>query len=973
MEEHGMTSPSPSPVFISYGRADGEDVARRLHDDLVAQGLAVWLDVESIPEGADWDQAIDEGLSGARFVLVLLSPAAVLSVQVKSEWNEALSRNLPMIPLLARDCTVPRVLAVFNYVDLRTDYEAGLARTVERLHELEANYHQVLRDLIDAFAVAQREAPDPKRFQPKLEELRAALQRWENPTTDRTRIERGMLEQIAEFERRRERRRQRIHSKVIGQPPRDVTTLFKDRTEPRAIIGRALADPATRLVTIIGRGGMGKTALATKILRDIEDENWPHTDQSLSVDGIVYESTRTNGITLERTFLDCARMLGAERNDELSKVWATTSIPPSEKISRLLDALEANARYILLLDNFEDMLDETGNIQDEDVRAFIEMNLTAPRGLQVLITSRAPLNLPVTLAPLEHRVDLVDGLPTGDGVTLLRELDAHGTFGVRDLPDADLAHAVEVVHGVPRALEVLVGIMANDPFARLQDVLPTFFEHEDTVRRIVQENYRRLDRGARQVMESLAVYDRPVPLVALEYLLQPFAPDLDVAAITRRLARAAVISFDRKTQVLALHPIDRDYAYSQIPREGGSYVRSALERRAAGYYARLEMPLGTWRSLDDLEPTLWEFEHLIRGEDYDAATRLLAPLYDDMGRFGLAMRGLAMHQQIEGHLHDRELQMLQAFGKGAMQMLLGAYDEALANVDFAVKVARERGDKRIEGRAQAVRGSSLRMMGRPAEAIEPGLSAYALSREVGDVDGQCSALYLVSLAYAYIGKHARAIDSARELAMLAEAHADLRRTGAAYDTISASQAALHRYEDAKVSAEQSAKLLREANEHDALNYVLNTQGLIELGLGQIAAARRYLQEAVSTAHDDGYTRAEALVRFNIAHSYRVEGDFAAALRYANESLELFRKVQSLDTPAAEALMQVIEDAQRGDRAAEAAHLLDLGRTSATNVDLYSALSVAEEARDIGQSLGNAAVVEAATAFIDEFHARAVAE
>jgi tetratricopeptide (TPR) repeat protein len=297
----------------------------------------------------------------------------------------------------------------------------------------------------------------------------------------------------------------------------------------------------------------------------------------------------------------------------------------------------------------------------------------------------------------------------------------------------------------------------------------------------------------------------------------------------------------------------------------------------------------------------------------------------------------------------------------------------MAHAEVAHSIAHERDDKRMESRALYVRGSCLRMMGRPAEAIEPGLEAITLGREAGDAKVRSQALYLVSLAYAYLGKHELAIKYARELAQLAEQSHDVMTEGGAYDTISASLAAQHKYEEAKVNAERSMELLRKAAYRDWITYVANTQGLIELGMGQGTAARRYFQEALDIAHDDGYTRPEALVRFNIAHSHRLEGDYAAALRYANESLELFRKIQSLDTPAAEALIQVINDAQRGDRAAEAAHLLDLARASATNVDLYSALSLAEESRDLAQSLGDVAVVEAATALIEEFHARAVAE
>lgn len=67
-------------------------------------------------------------------------------------------------------------------------------------------------------------------------------------------------------------------------------------------IGELLAVPGAWLVSVIGPGGMGKTALVSKVLRDLEKNRWPHTDD-IPLDGIVYLSTRTAGISLERLFL----------------------------------------------------------------------------------------------------------------------------------------------------------------------------------------------------------------------------------------------------------------------------------------------------------------------------------------------------------------------------------------------------------------------------------------------------------------------------------------------------------------------------------------------------------------------------------------------------------------------------------------------------------------------------------------------
>ena len=42
--------------------------------------------------------------------------------------------------------------------------------------------------------------------------------------------------------------------------------------------------------------------------------------------------------------------------------------------------------------------------------------------------------------------------------------------------------------------------------------------------KLVGEAFNRLDPAAEQIMQALAVYARPVPPAAIDYLLQPYCP-----------------------------------------------------------------------------------------------------------------------------------------------------------------------------------------------------------------------------------------------------------------------------------------------------------------------------------------------------------------------------------------------------------------------------------------------------------------
>ena len=103
-------------VFVCYARED-QEFTLGLAKAIKARGVQVWLDQWDIPGGADWDLAIDDALSKCCRVLVVLSPAAVKSPDVRSEYRVALDQNKPVVPVLYQKCQIPRRLALTQFID----------------------------------------------------------------------------------------------------------------------------------------------------------------------------------------------------------------------------------------------------------------------------------------------------------------------------------------------------------------------------------------------------------------------------------------------------------------------------------------------------------------------------------------------------------------------------------------------------------------------------------------------------------------------------------------------------------------------------------------------------------------------------------------------------------------------------------------------------------------------------------------
>jgi CHASE2 domain-containing sensor protein len=87
-------------AFISYGRADSKQFAKKLNDCLVAQGLEIWFDFEDIPLGVDYQKQIDDGIDKAHNFLFVIAPHSINSPYCRLEIELALKRGKRIIPLL---------------------------------------------------------------------------------------------------------------------------------------------------------------------------------------------------------------------------------------------------------------------------------------------------------------------------------------------------------------------------------------------------------------------------------------------------------------------------------------------------------------------------------------------------------------------------------------------------------------------------------------------------------------------------------------------------------------------------------------------------------------------------------------------------------------------------------------------------------------------------------------------------------
>ncbi|MET9886432.1 tetratricopeptide repeat-containing serine protease family protein [Streptomyces sp. NPDC006430] len=732
-------------------------------------------------------------------------------------------------------------------------------------------------------------------------------------------------------------------SRVIGLPVTHGLELFKDRIEVRETIGRYLSDPGIRMVTVTGRRGMGKSAVAAKVMEMLEQGEWPGRAQAALPSGLVNLSTRTSGVSLERIYFDCARALGPAHEARLLALWATNR-PVQDKIGELFAAM-GDRLFIILVDNLEDHLQDDGRLEDEELVTFFDCLFRARSTPRLLVTSQLPLRLAPELRRFAAEVELSDGLPLAESVALLRELDQDGSLGVAGLSEEQLLQAAVHVHGVPRALELLVGAMAEDTLMlpTLQDVLQDFTLRGDVVAGLAQDRYRRLGPEGRTVLNVLAVLRTPAPREAIEWITRALDPALDVVSALSQLLRMRMLSVDRASRSYALHPMDTDLAYGALPEEG-VLGRRSLEQRAADWYAHVAPPRADWRGLDDVQAYRREFDHRVRAGDVDGAALVLGTIGEWMVWHGSVLAAISMHLKVEGRVGDERARLAHLISFGHARLSGGPLPHARELFTRAAELAERLGDRRALQNAMFGLGDAYRQLGRVEDATDPLARAGALAHENGDAEAEAHAVLSLSIAHSSLGEGEAALAGADRLAELAVASGDRLTEARSWNARFTALLSMGRWEETIAAGDEAVRAYREAGIKEATGGALNAKGLSLLALGRTEEALMSLEAALREASEMENPRTEGMFLHNTAWAHWTAGRYGRAADTAERAAASLQRAGAAEAAAAQALAEAARARAQPDLRAAADALSRAAASPGRNAETVRPSWLAAEAR-----------------------------
>lgn len=582
----------------------------------------------------------------------------------------------------------------------------------------------------------------------------------------------------------------------------------------------------TRLVTLTGIGGTGKTrlaeAVATELLPDFSDGVF-----------MVELGNLTQGALIIPAIADS---LGIEDRGGSS-------------ISELLADHLAKKRILLVLDNFEQLDDGSGI-----VAGLIE----AAPSLKMIVTSRTTLNLSVEkefhVPPLDIPATGIDKSAPSSAVLLFadRAAQVRPNFALTEQNTAVIAEICSRLEGLPLAIELAAARMRvlspQNILRKLDDKLTLLGggpedrpERHRTMRGMVKWSYDLLSEPEQEMFRRLAVFRGGFRLEAAEEVCMVSGPaDLEpfelIASLTEKslLTRRELANGEMRLQMLE---VVREYALEALIE---SNEEDVIKRRHARYFA--DFSDEAERYIQTTESAKW-LDRL--DEDHDnlrAAMRWTLEKDPDMAvRLAVSLRNFWI---LHGHLNEgfEWLMAASSVGKppanarfklmnglGLAARFRGDHEAARRAYVAGLKAGEEAED--LPGIAISCRGLGLVLMqsGDTEEAAAQFQRGLDISQSLGDDLG-------VAMSLSFIG--------------------DLHRAAA-------------QYAKAKPLIERSVELFRKIGRRAALGDALNNLAAACAELDDIELASDHFLEALGIAAD---------LKNKITLSHSIDGFAAIALK-----------------------------------------------------------------------------------------------
>jgi predicted ATPase len=674
----------------------------------------------------------------------------------------------------------------------------------------------------------------------------------------------------------------------LAVAPGGVETVSELRglpTETSSFVGRghelaelrALLD-RTRVLTLAGTGGAGKTRLALELARGAE--------------------AAFGGRCV---FVELASVV--QQRQVADAVAATLNVRalPGDAVVDAIAVFLARP-FLLVLDNCEHVLGAAA--------ALVERLLRSAPDLTVVATSREPLRVPgevvfrvASLGIPDPEQDLgPDELLDYEAVRLFAERAAAAApgFAVDETNAADVARICFRLDGLPLALELAAGRLGalgagsiaerlDDRFSLLRAGSRSAPTRQQTLAATLEWSHDLLDPEERVVFRRLAVFAGGFELAAVESVCAGDGVDAgEMADLLARLVEKSLVSAEgggRERRYRLLETI-RMYAREQLRRAGEDVALA--ERHAAWALAFALRERGSTQCDAEAANLRAAFDTLLATAPRDALRLSVAIWPFWLRRIDLAEAERRFEAALAAVPERTALRAEALLAAAALDLRGGALVGGVAHARESLDVAAEIGHAAAEWNALLFLGTEAMTYETPDLAIRGLTGALDIARREGMLAEEALTVYAIGVARWFGG-----VDGAEELvAQSAELFRALAGSPARIPSppnlAEMHAAAGSRLVGIRVALEETLLPFVEVDCDAALGYVLANRASMARERGDRARARVLLDECVGRFErmDDDTGRAQMHVR--IGYLDLADGDVGAARRSFECALEMRR-------------------------------------------------------------------------------------
>ena len=730
------------------------------------------------------------------------------------------------------------------------------------------------------------------------------------------------------------------HPKITGYLPHPLTELVGREDERQEVLSRL---QRSRLVTLTGLGGIGKTRLAIEVAHEVV-ERYADGVWLVALEALTEES---------RILPQIASVLGLREE----------SAPPL--LQRVTEHLSPK-RILLVLDNCEHLLKGTAQCVGHLLRECAEVG--------ILVTSREALGItgeiawPVPALPVPDLAHLPQGhatllrvLLSYEGVQLFAERGQaiQKTFalnGSNALPVAQICASLE---GIPLAIELAaarVKSMTVEQIAvRLEDHLGlltggsrTAMSRQQTLRATLDWSYELLTESERVLLRRLSVFAGGWTLEAAERVVAgETIEDREVCDLLAALVDKSLVLFEEEPDAggrYRLLEMVRQYAAERL-RSSGETDRMRLRHRqwcvelAEEADTRLDSAeQGRWlHRLDAEQENLRSTLNTILSEpDGDESElRLVGALWQFWERRGHFSEGRQrLHRALERAREPSETaaRAKALTGAAAMAYRQGDFAEARSLHQQSLNLFRSQGNRRGMAAALTNQGSVAWAQGdyRAAQALLA--ESLSLQKELGN--SVSIAVTLRALGQLAVWQDEYATGRAYFEESLARCRQAGDQHGVAFvlDDIGHIDLLQGDYPTARTRYAKSLGIRRELGDRYGIAMALSNLGAESMVTGDAETARACTEEALAIFTELGDQQGIAHLRLNLGVLAQDQGDLEQAQTSLEEGVALFRRV--------------------GDHKGMAGALCSLGIVVVEAGDLSYARTLLVESLTMQQALGS---------------------